>query len=160
MTLAFCEQGPPLGCPLYKMRPPTGIGWLKQQRAYDIGWNRRVLTNLSPRCRSCPITFRTEVIPCSYTGTQRALLNVANFSPHGAASSADAPSCRSSLAIASACCARQLSSSRNFRISTFEQAYSLQHTQIREYRGHDHMLAAFALLLVAHGPNGFFPVHN
>jgi hypothetical protein len=54
----------------------------------------------------------------------------------------------------------QLTSCRSFRISTVEQGYSLQHVQTREYRGHDPTLAASVLLSFAHGPNGFFSVHN
>jgi hypothetical protein len=37
----------------------------------DLGCNRRMLTNLSCRAESCPITSRTKVIPCGYTDVGR-----------------------------------------------------------------------------------------
>lgn len=109
------------------MRPPIGIGWLTQQRAYDIGWNRRVLTNLSPGCRSCPITFRAEVIPYGYTGTQRDLLTVTSL--FRGASSTGAPSCRSRLALRGPALPCRSLRVEVFGSQPFEHGYSLQHVQ-------------------------------
>ena len=42
--------------------------------AGDVGWNRRILTNLIPWSGPCPITFRTEAIPRGYSGVRESLL--------------------------------------------------------------------------------------